>query len=103
MAVRIRMAPTASYIWRLGSLVGRNLGEELGGAALLEELYHWGWTWRFQKPTVSFIDSSLSFSLHQGCFLNMPACLSVAMLPVVMVMDSPTLWNHEPQKKCFLV
>ena len=77
------------------SLVGEIVWKELGGAVLLEEVCHWGWTLRFQKLTpfpvsclcLMFIDQDVSSQLLLQCHV----CLSAAMLPTMTVMDFNSL------------
>jgi hypothetical protein len=65
----------------------------LEGVALLEEVYHFGWTLRFQKPMLGLVSFSLQFvdqDVSSQLLLQCPVCLSAALLPAMMVMDSPS-------------
>jgi hypothetical protein len=85
--------------------VGATLWQGLGGVALLEEEYHWQWALKFQKalPHSQLVFSLLFLykDLSSQLLLQLRACLPAAMFPAMMVML--TLWNCEPQIKCFLL
>ena len=58
--------------------------EELGGGTLLEEVCHWGWALRFQKPRVSVSVSlclclSVCLSQHPPPSFSLPMDQDVAL------------------------
>lgn len=81
------------------SLAGRTIWGGLGGVALLEEVYTGGRLWCFQ----SSCHSQLAFSAW--CKLSVtasaPACLTAAMLPTIIVMDSNPLESWATMKCLF--
>ena len=61
--------------------------EGLGGMALLEEMHNkWGWALRFQKSMAGLV--SLSLLMDQD--VTLPTMPAAAMLPALVVTDSPS-------------
>ena len=65
-------------------------GEGLGDVVLLKDICHWEWALRFHKPILglsltlpTICGSELRFQLRLPQLL----CLSIVMLPAMMVMD----------------
>lgn len=59
----------------------------LGGGALWEEVDHWGWALKLQKPMPSLKPHSLSTDEDVVLSFCSDACLHVSMLPARMTMN----------------
>lgn len=87
------------------SPAGSTVWEGLRGVALLQEVCHWEWALRYQKPT-PFLVSSLCLVLVDGKWAlsyyssTMPACLPAAMV-YIMVMNFLTFLCKLPWTYCF--
>jgi hypothetical protein len=76
------------------STVDRTVWEGLGGVALLEELYHWRWSLRFQK-TMSIPVSSpcylcVGWDVSSQLLPQHHDCLAAEVISAMMVRNSPS-------------
>jgi hypothetical protein len=77
--------------------------KRIGGVTLLEEVCHWNWTLRFQKP-VSVSGSLSLFACRSACSskLLLQHYVSDATLPDTMIMDQASETVGEPLINGFL-
>lgn len=94
--VWIGMAPTGSYIWKLGHQ-GVAL---LGGLALLEEVCHWvggggegAWGFKCTKPSISLSLFLLSADLDVELSATSPA----PCLPAIIEVENS--WGNSPRNR----
>ena len=73
------MALIGSYISMLSHQGVLLFGEQLGNVALLEEVCHWEWALRFQKPMLGPVSLCLCLSVYVSVCL--PVCLAHQVAP----------------------
>lgn len=93
--------------WPYRIPVNGTFREGLGSVVLLEEVWHWMWALRLQKPTpgpVSLFLPTACGSRHNSQLLfQYYACLLPALLPGMMRTDYPSKAVSKSPIKCFLL
>jgi hypothetical protein len=83
------MALIDSYISMLSHQGVLLFGEQLGNVALLEEVCHWEWALRFQKPMLGPVSLCLCLSVYVSVCL--PVCLAHQVVKLLTTAPVPSL------------